>query len=101
MRKRTIQILIRLSQSEYDKLLCLSEQTGLGIAPLIRRLILGKEIRARPTEEIMKLVREFSGVGNNINQIARIANTNLTISPEEVRGILDMQRAIWNRIKEL
>ncbi len=69
------------------------------VDPFIRSLIMGISIRPRPPDEYGALLRELSAIGNNINQIARIANSDKRIPPQALEDIMRMQAAIWQRIK--
>ena len=71
---RTKKITVRLTDKEYAKLREMSETSGLKMEPVIRKLLVGYEIRPRPNAIYIKLIRELSAVGNNLNQIAHLAN---------------------------
>lgn len=69
--------------------------------PFIRALIMNKTVRAGPPNEYTELLRELSAIGNNINQIARVANGNRHVSPAQIEKIIEMQGDIWFRVKGL
>ena len=50
---------------------------------------------------VTELLRQLSAIGNNINQIAKIANTYKRVTSEELEQVLEMQRTIWKAIEEL
>lgn len=87
MTKRPIKISVRLSETEAARLDALASECGSKKEPLIRRLIMGVEIKPRPTEGQLRLVREISGIANNINQITRLANTVKSVSPTQVEEL--------------
>lgn len=64
-------------------------------------LIMGEEIRAKPPEEYLKLVREINAIGNNINQIAHIANTQKFVNREQIRNIIDYLDDIMEKVREI
>lgn len=99
MRSRAKQVLVRLNEPEYRHLKKQLATSGLKQEPFIRSLIMGTDIRPRPPDEYAALLRELSAIGNNINQIARIANSDKRISPQALEEIMRMQGAIWQRIK--
>ena len=66
---------------------CTGMECGSKKEPLIRRLIMSVEIKPRPTEGQLRLVREISGIANNINQITRLANTVKSVSPAQVEEL--------------
>ena len=101
MRKRMIKISVRLNEQEHAHLKRLSETTGLKMEPLIRQLILGRDVKPRPPENLAELLRQISAMGNNINQIAKVANSSKFIRSEDIEVIQKMQDELWQDIKEL
>ena len=101
MRKRMIKISVRLNEQEHTHLKRLSETTGLKMEPLVRQLILGRELKPRPPENLAALLRQVSAMGNNINQIAKVANSSKFIRSEDIAAIQKMQDELWQSIKEL
>ena len=87
MTKRSIKITVRLSQTEVRPL----HNFGIGMRQQKRtahpQSHHGVEIKPRPTEEQLQLVREISGIANNINQITRLANTVKSVSPAQVEEL--------------
>ena len=67
MRKRGKAVLVRLNEQEYVHLKRQSEITGLKMEPLVRQLILGRDVKLRPPENLAALLRQMSAMGNNIN----------------------------------
>ena len=101
MRKRMIKISVRLNEQGHTHLKRLSETTGLKMEPLVRQLILGRELKPRPPENLAALLRQMSAMGNNINQIAKVANSSKFIRSEDIAAIQKMQDELWQSIKEL
>ena len=99
MRTRAHPISIWLNDREMSHLKRLSDKSGLKVDPLIRALIMEREIRAKPSEEYRLILRELSAIGNNINQIARVANTNGCVDREEISRVAAMLNDIWMFIK--
>lgn len=99
MRTRAYPISIWLNDRELSHLKRLSEKSGLKSDPLIRSLIMGQEVREKPSEDYCLILRELSAIGNNINQIARVANTNGSIGSEEISRVAAMLNDIWTLIK--
>lgn len=95
------QLHIELSEKEHTKLLKLLHTTALPRSALIRSLIMGKDIKEHPPETWVELVRQLSAVGNNINQIARAANTTGVVSKDQVDQIIATQSDIWRKVKNL
>lgn len=101
MRKRIIKISVRLNEQEHTHLKRQSEITGLKMEPLVRQLILGRDVKPRPPENLAALLRQMSAMGNNINQIAKTANSSKFIRSEDIEAIQKMQDELWQAIKEL
>ena len=99
MREIAKRVSLRLDSTEYAHLKQLSMDTGLKMEPVIRRLIVGAELRPRPPGELPELLRQLSGMATNINQIAKVANASGYVRKEEIQSIVEMQRVIWKLVK--
>lgn len=73
-------ITIRLTDEQYGRLLDYSNITGQDINKLVRKLIDRKVPKAMNPYDIQKLIKEVDRIGNNINQITKVANTYHTLS---------------------
>jgi len=100
LKLRERKITVRLTDAERDHLQEQAELVGLGIEPFIRNTILGIRMKPRPKEEWAELLRQTSGVSNNVNQIARKVNSGDPATAEALRLVLDMQKQIWNKLQE-
>ena len=78
---------IELTPAQYQLLTEKARQCGLTKRAFILRILEGKEIRARPSEEIKVLRTEIHHIGNNINQIARRVNTGIAGAGEAKRAL--------------
>mgnify|MGYP000364523074 CR=1 FL=1 len=99
MKLRERKITVRLTDAERDHLLAQAELAGLKIEPFVRNVILGMQMQPRPKEEWAELLRQTSGIANNINQITKRANSGELVTEETLRLIADMQVQIWNKLK--
>ena len=97
---RKYELCLRLSSEEQAQLECDARRCGLSKTAYLRRLILGAEIKARPTQEIKDLRTEIHHIGNNINQIARKANAGFA-TKEDVRELKFLMRTIEAKMAEL
>lgn len=61
----------------------------------------GKKICPRPPDEYVRLLREINAIGNNINQIARIANAERHISEDKIETVLQMQNDIMRLVRSV
>ena len=87
MRERTIKQQIWLNQQEKNLLKEKSKKVGLTESEFLRSCIKGYKIKEQPTEEIKKFQRDITGLANNINQIARIANSSRYISNNDLNYV--------------
>ena len=71
----------------------------LNMESFIRVVLAGEHITPRPPEQWVGILRELQKIGNNINQIARVANITERVTPEEIEKIYQMQSDIWRKVK--
>ena len=100
-RKRRHVIPLRLTEKELKHLNRLAAQSGLSREKFLRALIMGETIRPRPCTHHADLLRKVSGLCNNANQLARVANTYGTADSSTVGEMTRLAQAVWNDIKEL
>lgn len=101
MRSRQNGVLIYLSDTEKQHLVKQAALAGVNVGAFIRKLIMGKEIRPRPPDEYVRLLREINAIGNNINQIAHIANAQQYISEDKIETVLQMQNDIMRLVRRV
>lgn len=107
MRKKNIKKQIWIDIKEDTLLKQKSKEAGLNESEFIRSLIKGYRIKAQPTEEIKKFLRELYGIANNINQIAKVANSRYSVSHDNYTYIskelsdfiLRFEKKIYSRQK--
>lgn len=87
MSKRNKAVLVRLTEQEHKHLKKQANNAGFKMEPFVRMLIEGCEIKPYPPEAYRGLLRELSAIGNNINQIAHIANMNGISVKENMEAI--------------
>lgn len=75
MRTRNIKKQVWLNREEVGILKKKAKQVGLNESELLRNLIVGFEPREKPSEEFYEAMKEMRAIGNNLNQIARKANS--------------------------
>lgn len=98
---RNTAVLVRLSPKEKEHLKSQAAACALKMEPYIRKLIMGKEVRPRPPDEYIKLLREINAIGNNINQIAHIANAEQRISENKINEVLHLQNEIMRMVRSV
>ena len=93
MRKRNNQIIVRLSDKEYNHFKKQIEISGLSINDFIIDLIMGTAIKEHPPKDYAKIIYEICKIGNNINQLAYKANkTNYTAVEDAQAAVLLMEK---------
>lgn len=68
--------------------------------PFVRSLVDGCEIKPRPPDSYKDLARELSAIGNNLNQIAHIANRTGQVTQRQLQQATDLMRQIWTLVQE-
>ncbi len=94
-----VKVTVRLSSKEHAHLKKQADNAGLKMEPYIRRLIAGKEISPRPPEEYYKILTELNHIGNNINQIARVANSERHITTNKINEAVKMVDDIMDIVR--
>ena len=72
--KRTEALLVRLAPGERRTIRDRAHLCGKGVSTYMREVALGAVPRARPRRLEQKTVYHLSRIGNNLNQLAYIAN---------------------------
>ena len=83
MRKRNIQIIVRLDKDEHQRLRKLVKKSGLSQEVYIRHLIDGVVPNDMPPPDYFSMMKKLHGIGNNLNQIAQKAH---------ILNVVDVQR---------
>lgn len=88
MEERKKEIKIRLLKSEFDQIKNNAKISGLQVAVFCREVALHKKINVKKTtEQSNGYLKEFSRIGNNLNQIAKRMNQENVLNLEEVETI--------------
>ncbi|MEB6472832.1 MobC family plasmid mobilization relaxosome protein, partial [Klebsiella michiganensis] len=101
MEKRTKEIKIRLTETEHQRLLDRCDRTHL--AEWLRLLGLGEHTsrKRRVPEVAPELLRQVSGIGNNLNQIARRLNQTDSLTPSERASLLVVLTSLDSQLGDL
>jgi len=78
---------IELTPAQYRLLTEHANACGLSKRAYLVRLIEGKAVRAKPSQEIKDLRWEVHKIGVNINQIARSVNAGIARAEDARRGL--------------
>ena len=101
MEKRTKEIKIRLTETEHQRLLERCDRTHL--AEWLRQLGLGEHTsrKRRIPDVAPELLRQVSGIGNNLNQIARRLNQSYSLTPSDRVSLLSILNSLDRQLGEL
>lgn len=99
--ERNKAVIVRLTEKEKMHLKKQAEITGLKVEPFIRKLIMGADLYPRPPDEFYVLLREINAIGNNINQIAHIANAEKSISYDKIKYLTELLDEIMEKVRDL
>ncbi len=73
--KKNYKVTIKMATEEYYSLKAKARSAGVNRSEFIRLCIRTTVIKQRLTPELMGHIRQICGMANNVNQIARSANT--------------------------
>ena len=98
--RRTATVTVQLTPTERATLDERVEGAGIRcMSDFARAALLGYELRVRdPLHE--PAVRELMAIGNNLNQLARHANTTGQVDPQELADALRLWREVVIRLHE-
>lgn len=71
---RTKKLSLRLSEKEYKRITRRAKSCGLTKSAYVRQLIIGYKPKESPPADYFAMTRELKEIGNNMNQIAFMAN---------------------------
>ncbi|WP_442858589.1 plasmid mobilization protein [Acutalibacter sp. 1XD8-36] len=71
---RTKKLSLRLSEKEYKRITRRAKSCGLTKSAYVRQLVVGYEPRESPPADYFTMTRELKEIGNNMNQLAFVAN---------------------------
>lgn len=100
MRFRNQSVLVRLTEEERCHLKGQAEIAGLKVEPYLRSLIMGSRLKPHPPDAYLGLLRELSAIGNNLNQIARIANASKQIRSGELHEVQQLVKEAVRLVRE-
>lgn len=99
--KRKNEIKIRLTDSELKHVNSLAKDSGLSREQYTRMLYQKVIPRPLPTEELLDVISQLRRIGNNMNQIAFVANSTKNIDKDVYAENYDDLQLIILKIKEI
>ena len=102
MRNENHHFHLELTPEQYQMLCEKAKAFGLTKRRFLTRYIEGKEVHARPSEEMRQLRLEIHYIGVNINQIARSVNAGIARPADAKHGLymLDKVYELMQQIVE-
>jgi predicted CopG family antitoxin len=99
MRYKQKRISSRISDEVWEKLQKLKKDSGLTITAILSKLIMRYEIRPLKTGELLRIYKELNHIGNNINQIAHIANCERHLSADKINEAVELMDKVWDCVR--
>lgn len=94
--KRDKWLKIRISEQEKEVIDTKFRNSGMkNVSDFIRTMIFVGVIVKFSDDDRKQLLRDFSAMSNNINQIARRANSTGKVYPEDIAQIKEGQQKLW------
>ena len=94
--KRDKWLKIRISEREKEVIETKFRNSGMkNVSDFIRAMIFVGVIVKFSDDDCKQLLRDFSAMSNNINQIARRANSTGKVYPEDIAQIKEGQQKLW------
>lgn len=99
-RQRFIRIVFRVNEDEYDDFLKNVSKAQVTKSEYLRRLIKQVDIKEKPDREFYNTTQQLIRIGNNLNQIAKKANSMDFINTNEYQQNVDELKNLITQIKE-
>ena len=80
---------LRLNETQMARLQSLASKSGLSMSAYVRQLIDGVLPQERPPLDFYKMLTELRYIGNNMNQLTRIAHATGRIDREKFERLTD------------
>jgi hypothetical protein len=99
-RNRNVTFTIRATPEEKEFILWKMEQSGIGNFNLFAlTMLIRGEVKNVDLKHYHELAKEVSRIGANINQVAKFANTNGNLYPQEIAELQERMADIWQLLK--
>lgn len=95
-RNRNIDLKFRVNEEEKTFIEMKMKEAGItNREAYLRKMAIDGAIIVSNYDKTKKLTMELNKIGININQIARVANTDNKISKENIKKIEEMMQKVW------
>lgn len=99
MRKRNHVIPLHLNKRELEYLEAQVKLSGRPREEYLRTLIMGAQVRSKPCAHHADLLHKVSGLCNNANQLAKVANTYGVADADSVSEMTTIAQRVWEEVK--
>ena len=99
MRKRNHVIPLHLNRRELEYLEAQVKLSGQPREEYLRTLIMGAQLRPKPCTHHADLLHKVSGLCNNANQLAKVANTYGVADAASVAEMTAIAQRVWEEVK--
>ena len=97
-RKNTKQIIIRMTEENFERIKKKVAASGLSQQDFLLRAILNKPIIN--TDGLKEFSAQLKSIGNNLNQLTRLANMGFHIDRRELSAIREELNNLWLSLKQ-
>ena len=73
-RSRNRRVCVRLNDAEFEKFDAFTARAKISKDTYLRSMVNGLMLKPAPTDEMVEIIRQLRRIGNNINQLAIVAN---------------------------
>jgi len=99
-RTRTVQLIVCVTPEERQLIQKKMEQFGTDIfSRYARKMLIDGYVIRLDLSDFQRLSAEVNAIGNNINQIARVANTTGTVFENDIAQAKERVEEIWRLLK--
>ena len=100
MLKRQKQVTVRFTEKEYIQLKSKCDAAGMKMEPFLRALVSGCALRERPPDSYKVLASQVAAIGNNLNQLTRLANSTGKIENAQLAEANRLMQRVWHLVRE-
>ena len=102
MKERTVRVEVLFSPEEYGMLRDRMKEAGVrSMGPFMRKMALDGYVVRLDTTEIRAMTSLLRRCSNNLNQVAKRANSTGSIYGADIAEMQNRQEEIWESMKEL
>lgn len=101
-RNRNIQIKFNVSEEEKALIDKRQEQSGIeNKGAFYRKMLIDGYVVKTDVALLKEITVGMSRIGNNVNQIARVANQNGRVSQKDLQTVMEKMEELWQLVKSI